>query len=248
MKMIRKKLLLLALISLTTFCYCQRQLEAGGLDVEKVNFNSFNAKTFYATALKAEWSDYHKKRNAGVKPIYFFRAETDTIDRTGQNFNIDTAFAIQYRQTGIGRSGWEKDYSAGFFRNLKFNEINAITDLDNNLLLLSGATDRIEPEKLDSFIVELNKAFGNAYLTDLSKGLSSYQLRKWELEDRIIVLASAGVIDYKGLVLTEKEKAFIKSIENDNFLSATLFSCRKDVYDTFKQMSMRTGFMTSFEK
>jgi len=44
------------------------------------------------------------------------------------------------------------------------------------------------------------------------------------------------------------EKAFIKSIENDNLLSATLFSCRKDVYDTFKQMSMRTGFMTSFEK
>ncbi|MNV23732.1 hypothetical protein D3C71_1147650 [compost metagenome] len=113
---------------------------------------------------------------------------------------------------------------------------------------MSGATDRIEPEKLNSFIVELNKAFGNAYLTDLSKGLSSYQLRKWELEDRIIVLASAGVIDYKGLVLTEKEKVFIKSIENDNFLSATLFSCRKDVYDTFKQMSMRTGFMTSFEK
>jgi len=246
--MTRKKLLLLALIPLTTFCYCQRQLEAGGLDVEKVNFNSFNAKTFYATALKAEWSDYHKKLNAGEKPIYFFQAETDTIDRTGQTFDIDTAFAIQYRQTSIGRSGWKKDYSVGFFRNLKFNEINAITDLDNDLLILSGTTGKIEPEKVNSFIAELNKTHGDANLTDLSSGFSSYELRKWELEDRIIVLVSAGVIDYRGVILTEKEKESVKKIETDNLQSATLFSCRKDVYETFKQMSMRTGFMTSFEK
>jgi len=242
-----KKILLLFTI-LPFFASCQSSLEDGNLDFEKLNFGRFNTKEYYSKSLKAEWTDYHKMRKSDLKEIYFFQADADTIDVDGNDFRIVEPYAITYRQTGIGRSNWNKDYCVGFFKNLKFDEVNAITDLKNNLLIISGTTDSIKTEIIEKFSTELTQLYGNPVLTNISSGMSSYDIKKWNFEDKIIALVSDGKLDYKNVILNESQKKYIKEIESRNHTSATLFICRNGYYDVFTKMNMRTGFMTKFEK
>ena len=242
-----KKILTLILI-LPLLASCQSSLEDGNLDFEKLNFATFNPKKYYSKSLKAQWADYHKMRKSNQKEIYFFQADADTIDVEGKDYRIVEPYAIAYSQTGIGRSNWNKDYCVGFFKNLKFDEVNAITDLKNNLLIISGTTGSIKIEIIEKFSSELTQLYGNPILTNVSSGMSSYDIKKWNFEDKIITLVSNGKLDYKNVILNENEKKHIKEIESRNHTSATLYICRNEYYDVFSKMSMRTGFMTKFEK
>jgi len=242
-----KKILTLILI-FPLLASCQSSLEDGNLDFEKLNFATFNSKKYYSKSLKAEWADYHKMRKNNQKEIYFFQADVDTIDVEGKDYRIVEPYAIAYSQTGIGRSNWNKDYCVGFFKNLKFDEVNAITDLKNNLLIISGTTGSIKIEIIEKFSSELTQLYGNPILTNVSSGMSSYDIKKWNFEDKIITLVSNGKLDYKNVILNENEKKHIKKIESRNHTSATLYICRNEYYDVFSKMSMRTGFMTKFEK
>ncbi|WP_346986207.1 hypothetical protein [Chryseobacterium sp. POE27] len=123
-------------------------------------------------------ADYHKMRKSDQKQIYFFQADADTIDVSGNDFKNIEPYAITYRQTGIGRRNWSEDYSVGIFRNLKFDEVNAITDLKNNLLLISGTTDSVRIENIEKFIKELTKLYGNPTVSNVASGMSSYDLKK----------------------------------------------------------------------
>jgi hypothetical protein len=242
-----KKILILFTI-LPLLASCQSSLEDGNLDFEKLNFATFNAKKYYSKSLKAEWADYHKMRKGNQKEIYFFQADADTIDINGNDFRIVEPYAITYRQTGVGRSNWDKDYCVGFLKNLKFEEVNAITDLKNNLLIISGEADSIKTENIEKFSNELTKLYGNPTVTNVSSGMSSYDIKKWNFKDKIIALVSDGKLDYKNVILNENQKKYIKEIESRNHTSVSLFICKNEYYDVFRKMSMRTGFMTKFEK
>ncbi|USL95203.1 hypothetical protein D1J36_007940 [Riemerella anatipestifer] len=227
---------------------CQSSLEDGNLDFEKLNFDTFNTRKYYSKSLKAEWADYHKMRKSNQKEIYFFQSESDTIDIDGNDFRIVEPYAIIYSQTGIGRSNWNKDYCVGFLKNLKFDEVNAITDLKNNLLMILGETGSIRTEDIEKFSMELTKLYGNPTLTNVSFGMSSYDIKKWNFEDKIISLVSFGKIDYQNVILDENQKKYIKEIESRNHTFATLFICRSGYYDVFRKMNTRKGFMVRFEK
>ena len=242
-----KKILLLFTI-LPFFASCQSSLEDGNLDFEKLQFGRFNAKEYYSKSLKAEWADYHKMVKSNQKEIYFFQSDADTIDVDGNDFRIVEPYAITYRQTSVGRRNWNKNYSVGFFKNLKFDKVNTITDLKNNLLIVSGETDSVNTENIEKFSTELSKLYGSPTITNVSSGMSSYDIKKWNFEDKIIALVSDGKLNYKNVILNENQKKYIKEIESRNHTSASLFICRNGYYDVFSKMSMRTGFMTKFEK
>lgn len=78
--------------------------------------------------------------------------------------------------------------------------------------------------------------------------MSSYDIKKWNFEDKIIALVSDGKLDYKNVILNEDQKKDIKEIESRNHTSATLFICRNEYYNVFSKMSSSTGFMVKFEK
>lgn len=244
---INEKILTLIII-LPLFESCQSSLEDGNLDFEKLNFATFNSKKYYSKSLKAEWADYHKMRKSNQKEIYFFQADADTIDVDGNDFRIAEPYAITYSQTGTGRRNWNKDYCVGFFKNLKFEEVNAITDLKNKLLIISGTTESIKTANIEKFLTELTKLYGNPTSTNVAAGMSSYDIKKWNFEDKIIALVSDGKLDYKNVILNGDQKKKIKEIESRNHTSATLFICRTEYYKVFSKMSRSTGFMVKFEK
>lgn len=246
MKSIKKILLLFA--TLPVFASCQSTLEDGYLDFEKLNFSTFSAKQYYSKSLKAEWADFHKKRKSNQKEIYFFQSEADTIDINGSDFRMVKPEFIMFRQTGVGRDNWNDDYNLGFLKNLKFDEVHAITDLKNNLLLISGINEKASKDDLMKFVNSLTKLYGNPTVTSVSSGMSSYDLKKWDFKDKKIVLVSDGKLDHKNLILNEDEKNYIKDFETGKYLSTTIYICKNEYYDVFKKMSTRIGFMTKFEK
>lgn len=242
-----KKILILSTF-LPLFASCQSNLEDGYLNFEKLNFTTFSAKKYYSKSSKAEWADFYKMKKSNQNEIYFFQSEADTIDISGNGFNVVKPYCIIYRQTGVGRSNWKEDYNVGFFSGLKFDEVHAITDLENNLLLISGIDDKVTKENLEKFITELTKLYGNPTMTNISSGMSSYDLKKWDFEDKKIVLVSDGKLDYKNVILNENQKKHIQDIESKKHTAATLFICKNEYYDVFKEMTMRVGFMNKFEK
>ncbi|WP_374330426.1 hypothetical protein [Soonwooa sp.] len=48
-------------------------------------------------------------------------------------------YEIMYLKCGSGGMNfWADDFNLSFFKNLKFVDVSAITDLDNNLLMLAS--------------------------------------------------------------------------------------------------------------
>lgn len=245
-KQMKRVVVIFALVALVVSC--QSKLADGYLNVEEVNFASFSAKKYYSDALKAEWSDYHKKRKSSEEAVYFFQAEVDTIDQSGSNFQREALYCLTYNQTGIGRSNWETGYNVGFFRNLQFDDINAVTDLDDTLLLLSGKIDSISKVDLAKFVTAITETHGSPTEVTNKSGMSSNNLKKWDFKDKKLVLVSDGKLDYQNVVLDEEQKKFIAEVESRNHTAATVIICRNEYYDVFKNMSSRSGFMTYFEK
>lgn len=240
-----KKIVTLILI-LNLSASCQSSLEDGNLNLEKLNFSTFNAKKYYSSSLNAEWADYHEMKKNNQEEIYFFQAETDTIDIDGDHYNVIEPYAINYRQTTIGSLNWNTDYCVGFFKNLKFESINAVTDLNNNLLIISGTTDSVGTIDVEKFSTELTKSYGKPTLTYVSSGLSTYDMKKWNSGDKVITLVSNGKLSYQNAILDSNEIKLFNEIENRRHTSATIFICRNEYYDVFNKMSTRIGFMTLF--
>lgn len=236
--------LILFLIS----CSNQVYLEDGNFNLEKTNLSSFNSKEFYAKSSKAEWTEYHKKRKSNVTPIYFFQTDIDTIDNNGNDFQIDNPYGIVYRQSGVGGANtWEKDYCIAQYNTLKFEELNALTDLKNKSILLCAYTEQAEKIEIENTIKKLNNKYGNFTISESSAGFTNSKVKKWDTGDVIISLISDVEIDFKNVVLTKKEKKEVLEIESKKLNSVYLFFCRKEYYEQIKEMKTRIGFMSSFE-
>ena len=231
-----------------TSCSSQVYLEDGNFNLEKINLSSFNAKEFYSKSLIAEWSDYHKKRKNNVSPIYFFQTDTDTIDGGGNSFRIDTPYAVTYMQSGrAGGNTWEKDYCLATYSSLKFDELNAVTDLNNNTILVCAYAEESKKTDIKNIIKGLNNKYGAFKLSESSAGFTTSSVRKWDAGDVIISMVSDVIVDFKNVILTEKEKEEIAKIESEKMSSVYLFFTKKEYYNKIKEMDTRIGFLTSFE-
>ena len=242
-----KTSLTLLLIFIATTSSGQVYLEDGNFNLKDLDFNTFNSKEFYSKQSKAEWAEYHKKRKSDVSPIYFFQSEADTININGSNFEVENPYAIQYRQTAVaGSNTWDERYNIAFYDAIEFDELNVLTDLENNLILVSVSAEKVANQKISTLINALNREYGPFKLAESSVGFSRYSNRKWILEDKIISLVSDAKIDFKNVVLSDEAKKDI--YKNSAHLNAVyLFICKKVYYDQIKNMSTRIGFMSKFE-
>lgn len=230
-------------------CQSNSSLEDGNLNMELLNLKDFNTKKYYAKSMKAEWSDFHKHNKAGVSPIYFFQSKADTIDVTGSNFRMGKPYAIMYLKSGSGgMNSWAKDFNLSFFKNLKFVDVGAITDMDNNLLMLASTEDNMKKSEVATFVIAMDKQFGKADLNVTSHQYFDTEIRKWILKDRIITLISSGnfhKIDDENLTETQKEY-ISKKLESPN-TDARLYITKKDYENIFKQMSTKMSFLVDYK-
>ncbi|WP_312322916.1 hypothetical protein [Soonwooa sp.] len=147
-----------------------------------------------------------------------------------------------------GMNFWADDFNLSFFKNLKFVDVSAITDLDNNLLMLASTEDNLKKTEIATFVIAMDKQYGKADLKVISHQYYDTEIRKWILKDRIITLISSGnfhKIDDNNLSETQKEY-ILKKLESPN-TEASLYITKKDYEDVFKQMSTKMSFVVGFE-
>ncbi|WP_300671201.1 hypothetical protein [Soonwooa sp.] len=230
-------------------CQSSPSLEDANFNMEALNFKNFNAKKYYAKSMKVKWSEFHDQMEAGKSPIYFFESTADTIDASGSDFRRKEAFAITYKVTGTGgMNTWAKDFRLSYFKNLNFVELTAITDMDNNLLMLASASQKLKKTDIANFIEAMDKQYGKAKLNVKPSDFRDAEIRKWILNDRVITLASLGnyhVSDDKFLTTAEKDY-IAKQIQSDK-TSASLYITKKNFDDLFIKMTTKIGILTNFE-
>lgn len=245
----KKYLLTSLLVSSLSSCQSNSTLEDGNLNLEDISFGSFNTKKYYEKSMKAEWSEFHKKYKEGVSPIYFFQSEADTVDASGSNYQMGKAYAIMYHKSGSGgMNSWAKDFNLSFFKNLKFVELGAITDVDNKLLMIASPSEKLKKTEVANFILTLDKQYGSAKLNVLPKSFYDTEIRKWILKDRVITLISSG--NYRLInddSLKDVQKKYMSEKVQSDRTDATLYITKKDYDEIFSKMSTKMSFLVGYQ-
>ncbi len=226
-----KAITLLTVLILSS-CYNQPEfLGEKTFDLEQLSFN-FNARKFYSKTINESWTSYYKAlRKNSDTIIQFYNTIVDTVDSTGFNSYTNSPFAIQYNNRGLSL---EDNFITASFEGLDFLELNAMTDLNNNLMLISAYNDSISTKKMMSTIKILNKKYGHFELTKSRAGFTKYSNKTWLTKDRVIQIVSDAQPDFSGVILSKKQKGESMEIINKKLTNVHLFICKKKYVDKIK--------------
>ena len=183
------------------------------IDLNDVSFN-LNAEKFYAKSQNREYIKFTSEKQF---------VEKDTLTAYDMDLEDDKKQIVSFQ---YNVKTYAVEDSVAIFKGVYFGTLSAMTDEKYNLMLLNAIT-KCDNATYDKLMQQLIKEYGKPEITEKTTGFVTNKLYTWTLKDRLIQIIPETVLDLEDekVLLTEKDKEYVKDIQKSHLKEIYLFIC-----------------------